>query len=72
MILQNATLQDSTGLMCIPIEMKSESVNSLGQGTDTLLLALNRKAPLEEIFSIVHGQIHPNLFLAFDLKLKVD
>ena len=70
--LHNATLQNSTGLMRIPIEMKSESVNSLGEGTDTLLLALNRKAPLEEIFSIVHGQIHPNLFLAFNLKLKGD
>jgi len=70
--LQNATLQNSTGLMRIPIEMKSESVKSLGEGIDTLLLALNRKAPLEEIFSIVHGQVHPNLFLAFDLKLKGD
>ena len=70
--LQNATLQNSTGLMSIPVEMKNESLNSLGEGTDTLLPALNRKAPLEEIFSIVHGQIHPNLFLAFDLELKGD
>ena len=70
--LQNDTLHNSTGPIRIPIEMMSESVNSLGQGTDTLLLALDRKAPLEEIFNIVHGQIHPNLFLAFDLKLKVD
>jgi hypothetical protein len=70
--LQNATLQDSTGLMRIPIEMKSEYVKSLGEGIDTLLSALEREAGLEESFSIVHGQIHPNLFLAFDLKLKGD
>jgi len=25
---------------------------------------------LEEVYNIVHGQIHPNLFLAFNLKLK--
>lgn len=70
--LQNATLQNSTGLMHIPIQMKSESVKNLGEGIDTLLYALNRMAPLEEISSIVHGQIHPNLFLAFDLNLKDD
>ncbi len=60
----------STGLMQIAIEMKTESVKNLGQGIDNLVSALNRKAYLQEVFSIVHGQIHPNLFLAYDLKLK--
>ena len=68
--LKNATLEKSNGLMQIPIEMKTESVKNLEQGIDSLTLALNRKAPLQEVFSIVHGQIHPNLFLAYDLKLK--
>ncbi len=68
--LKNATLEKSTGLMQIPIEMKTESVKNLGQGIDNLVSALNRKAYLQEVFSIVHGQIHPNLFLAYDLKLK--
>jgi hypothetical protein len=68
--VKNATLDKSTGLMQIPVEMKTESVKNLEQGIDNLLLALNRKAPLLEVFSIVHGQIHPNLFLAYDLKLK--
>lgn len=68
--LENAKLQNSTGLMHIPINMKVNSVKELGQGIDNLILALNRNASLEEVSSIVHGQIHPNLFLAFDLKLK--
>ena len=68
--LKNATLDKSNGLMQIPIEMKTESVKNLEQGIDNLMSALNRKATLLEVFSIVHGQIHPNLFLAYDLKLK--
>ncbi len=68
--LENATLEKSAGLMQIPIEMKTESVKNLEEGIDNLASALNRKAPLQEVFSIVHGQIHPNLFLAYDLKLK--
>jgi hypothetical protein len=68
--LKNATLDKSTGLMQIPIEMKTESVKNLEQGIGNLMSALNRKAPLLEVFSMVHGQIHPNLFLAYDLKLK--
>jgi hypothetical protein len=68
--LKNATLKKSTGLMQIPIEMKTESVKNLEQGIGNLMSALDRKAPLLEVFTIVHGQIHPNLFLAYDLKLK--
>jgi hypothetical protein len=68
--LNNATLDKSNGLMQIPIEMKTESVKNLEQGIGNLMSALNRKAPSLEVFSIVHGQIHPNLFLAYDLKLK--
>jgi hypothetical protein len=56
--------------MHIPINMKVNSVKELGQGIDNLILALNRNASLHEVSGIVHGQIHPNLFLAFDLKLK--
>ena len=68
--LENAVLENSTGLMPIPMIMKTQSVQELGQGINNLILALNRHAPLEEVSSIVHGQIHPNLFLAFNLKLK--
>ena len=68
--LENAVLENSTGLMRIPMIMKTQSVKELGQGIDNLILALNRRAPLEEVYSIVHGQIHPNLFLAYNLKLK--
>ena len=68
--LKNATLDKSNGLMQIPIEMKTESVKNLEHGIGNLMSALNRKAPSLEVFSIVHGQIHPNLFLAYDFKLK--
>ena len=68
--LENASLENSTGLMPIPMIMKTQSVKELGQGIDNLMLALNRHASLQEVSSIVHGQIHPNLFLAFNLKLK--
>lgn len=68
--LQNADLQNSTGLMRIPMSMKTESIIDLQKGIDNLILALNNKASLEEVYSIVHAQIHPNLFLAFDLKLN--
>ena len=68
--LENASLENSTGLMPIPMIMKTQSVKELGQGINNLILALNRHASIQEVSSIVHGQIHPNLFLAFNLKLK--
>ena len=68
--MENVGLQNSSGLMRIPMNMKIESVRELGQGINNLVSALNRHASLEEVYSIVHGQIHPNLFLAFDLKLR--
>lgn len=70
--LQDAKLENSTGLMPIPTEMKINAIRELGQGIDNLVLALNRTASIEEVYSIVHGQIHPNLFLAFSLKLNSD
>ena len=45
-------------------------LKDLGQGIDKLNLAVNGNSLLEEVSNIVHGQIHPNLFLAFNLKLK--
>jgi hypothetical protein len=68
--LQNANLQNSSGLMPIPTIMKIKALKDLGQGIDKLNLAVNRNSSLEEVYNIVHGQIHPNLFLAFNLKLK--
>jgi hypothetical protein len=68
--LQNANLENSSGLMPIPADMKINAIRELGQGIENLALAVQRNAPLEEVYSIVHGQIHPNLFIAFGLKLK--
>lgn len=70
--LQGARLEESAGLMPIPTEMKINAKGEMGQGIDNLIIALNRNAPVQEVYSIVHGQIHPNLFLAFSLKLKSD
>lgn len=58
--------------MPVPTNMKTNAISELGQGIDNLVIALNRNAPVQEVYSIVHGQIHPNLFLAFNLKLKSD
>lgn len=70
--LQDAKLENSTGLLTIPTGMKINAIRELGQGIDNLVLALNRNASVEEVYSIVHGQIHPNLFLVFSLKIKSD
>lgn len=70
--LQGAKLEESTGLMPIPTGMKINAIRELGMGIDNLVNSVNRNAPLQEVYSIVHGQIHPNLFLAFSLKLKSD
>ena len=56
--------------MPIPADMKINAIRVLGQGIENLDLAIKRNAPLEEVYSIVHGQIHTNLFIAFGLKLK--
>jgi hypothetical protein len=70
--LQNASILNSTGLMHLPMEVKMASINDLGEGIDNLISAINRKTTLDEVMSIVHGQIHPNVFMGFDLKLKGD
>ena len=70
--LQNANLENSSGLMPIPVDMKIKAIRELGQGIENLALAVKRNAQVEEVYSIVHGQIHPNLFIAFGLKMKSD
>src|SRR5688500_8062164 len=64
--LQDPKLENSKGLMPIPTGMKINAIRELGQGIDNLVLALNRNGSVE-VYNIVHGQIHPNLFLAFSL-----
>lgn len=70
--LQNSNLENSSGLMPIPADMKINAIRELGQRIENLALAIQRKAPVEQVYSIVHGQIHPNLFIVFGLKLKSD
>lgn len=70
--LQHVTLNDSMGLMPIPIEMKKVAVDDLSRGIENLVVAISEKRSLEEVSSILHGQIHPNLFLAYDLKLRAE
>ena len=61
--LQNTSILNSTGLMQLPMEVKMASINDLGEGIDNLISAINRKTILDEVMSIVHGQIHPNVCL---------
>lgn len=68
--LQNANLENSSGLMPIPADMKIYAIRELGYGIENLVLAVKRNAPVEEVYCIVHGQVHRNLLIAFGLKLK--
>lgn len=70
--LARAVPENSTGLLRIPMNMKIQSVMDLGNGIDNLNISLNNHSSLDEIYSIVHGQIHPNLFLVYNLQLKGD
>jgi hypothetical protein len=52
--------------------MKKVAVDDLSRGIENLIVAISEKRSLKEVSSILHGQIHPNLFLAYDLKLKAE
>jgi hypothetical protein len=51
---------------------KSNVTSAMGQvakGLEQLKLSINDRASGETIMGIVHGQIHPNLRIAFNLQL---
>jgi hypothetical protein len=50
-------------------EIRSSSVSELEKGLSLLLHSIEDKKPYSDIMQIIHGPIHTNLFLAYDLKM---
>jgi hypothetical protein len=53
-------------------ELRSSSVTGLEEGLILLLDSINDKKPYSDIMQIVHGPVHTNLFLAYDLKMVAE
>jgi len=53
-------------------EIRSSSVPELEKGLSLLLDSINDKKPYSDIMQIIHGPIHTNLFLAYDLKMVAE
>lgn len=49
--------------------VRSSSVSGLEDGLSLLLNSIDDKKPYSDIMQIIHGPVHTNLFLAYDLKM---
>ena len=68
--LQDAKLENSTGLMPIPTEIKINAIRELGRGIDNLVLALNRGASIEEVYNCPWTNSSPSVF-SFQSQVKL-
>ena len=50
-------------------DIRSTSVSGLEDGLSLLLSLMDDKKPYSDIMQIIHGPVHTNLFLAYDLKM---
>ena len=50
-------------------DVRSSSVSGLEGGLSLLLNSIDDKKPYSDIMQIIHGPVHTNLFLAYDLKM---
>ena len=50
-------------------DIRSTSVSGLEDGLSLLLSLIDDKKPYSDIMQIIHGPVHTNLFLAYDLKM---
>ncbi len=50
-------------------DIRSSSVSGLEEGLSTLVNSIGEKKPYSDIMQIIHGPVHTNLFLAYDLKM---
>ena len=50
-------------------DIRSSSVSGLEDGLSILLNSIDDKKPYSDIMQIIHGPVHTNLFLAYDLKM---
>ncbi|MGI8831956.1 MAG: hypothetical protein ACR2IS_04890 [Nitrososphaeraceae archaeon] len=49
--------------------IRTSSVPELESGLSLLIDSINDKKPFNDIMQIIHGPVHTNLFLAYDLKM---
>lgn len=59
----------STTRSFLTIDIRTSSVPELESGLSLLIDSINDKKPLNDIMQIIHGPVHTNLFLAYDLKM---
>ena len=59
----------STARSFLTIDIRTSSVPELESGLSLLLDSINDKKPFNDIMQIIHGPVHTNLFLAYDLKM---
>jgi hypothetical protein len=50
-------------------DIRSSSVSRLEEGLSLLVNSIDEKKPYSDIMQIIHGLVHTNLFLAYDLKM---
>ena len=50
-------------------DIRSSSVSGLEEGLSLLVNSIDEKKPYSDIMQIIHGPVHTNLFLAYDLKM---
>ena len=50
-------------------DIRSSSVSGLEDGLSLLLNSIDDRKPYSDIMQIIHGPVHTNLFLAYDLKM---
>jgi hypothetical protein len=47
----------------------TESIAKVEEGIGQLELAIDQKAPVDDVEILVHGQIHPNLQMIYNLQV---
>jgi hypothetical protein len=53
-------------------DIRSSSVSGLEEGLSLLVNSIDEKKPYSDIMQIIHGPVHTNLFLAYDLKMMAE
>ena len=53
-------------------DIRSSSVSGLEEGLSLLVNSIDEKKPYSDIIQIIHGPVHTNLFLAYDLKMMAE
>ena len=66
--LRPLELPNTTGAF-LTADIRSGSVSGLEDGLSLVLSSIHDKKPYSDIMQIIHGPVHTNLFLAYNLKM---